>query len=139
MQESPIYSKLNLADDQVGSLGWKNIFPHGHWNLDSHMLPTSNMDPIIDKVLSQKDVNRINNCVLETLKRIGASLEVEDDDSNNDLFCTPPNNPLKPIFIKLEAWMAIDHGRRHSCILLDYHLKICDQILYPPSRLHHPP
>jgi hypothetical protein len=49
-----------------------------------------------------------------------------------------PNSPSKPIFVELEAWMAIDHGRRHSCILLDYHLKICDQVLYPP-RLRHPP
>jgi hypothetical protein len=72
------------------------------------------------------------------MKHIGASLEVEDDDSNNDLFYTP-SNPSKPISIELEAQMAVDHGRRCSCILLNYNLKISKQILYPPSRLHCPP
>jgi hypothetical protein len=77
------------------------------------------MDTIIGRVLFQKEVNRSNNCVWETMKRISASLETKDDDSNNDLFYTPPNSPLKPISTKLEAWMAIDCGRRHSCILLE--------------------
>jgi hypothetical protein len=42
---------------------------------------------------------------------------------------------LQAYLVELEARMVIDHGRRCSCILLDYHLKICDQVLYPPSRL----
>jgi hypothetical protein len=73
------------------------------------------------------------------MKCIGALLEAEDDDSDNDLFYTPCSNPSKPISTELEAQMAIDHGRRCSCILLYYHLKICDPVLYPPSRLHCPP
>jgi hypothetical protein len=63
-------------------------------------------------------------------------LEIEDDDFNNYI---PFNNPSKPISTQLEAQMVIDHGRKHSCILLNYHLKICDQVLYLPSRLHCPP
>ncbi len=72
------------------------------------------------------------------MKHISTSLEVEDNDFDNDLFYIPPSRPSKPISTKLEAWMVVNCGRRRSCILLDYHLKICDQVLYPPSRLHHP-
>jgi hypothetical protein len=97
------------------------------------------MDPITSKVLSQREVNCISNYAWETIKHIGASLKVEDDAFNNDLFYIPSSSPLKPISTKFKAWMAIDHGRRHSCILLNYHLKVCDQVLYPPFRLHYPP
>jgi hypothetical protein len=41
------------------------IFPRGHCNLDSHLLPSLAMDPITSRALSQRQVNHINNCVLE--------------------------------------------------------------------------
>jgi len=97
------------------------------------------MDLITCKVLSQKKVNYISICVWETIKCIGASLEAKDDDFDNNLFYIPPSNPSKPISTKLEAQMVVDCGRRHSCILLDYNLKFCDQVLYPPFKLHCPP
>jgi hypothetical protein len=96
------------------------------------------MDLIIGRVLFQREVNRISNYVWETMSCIGASLKAKDDDFDNDLFYIP-SNPSKLISTKLEARMAIDHGRKCSFILLDYHLKICYQVLYPPSRLHCPP
>ncbi len=62
------------------------------------MLPTyvviDFMDLIIGQVLSQKEVDCINKSVWKTVTCIGSSLEVEDDDSNNDIFYTPPNSPF---------------------------------------------
>jgi hypothetical protein len=49
-------------------------------------------------VFSQRKVDRIRKNVWETIKCIGSSLEAEDDDFDNDLSYTTPNNPLKPIF-----------------------------------------
>ncbi len=67
------------------------------------------------------------------LRHIGSLLKVEDNDSKNDFFYTP-SSPLDTIFEELEAHMIINCGKRHFCILLDYHPKIIDQLLYP-----HPP
>jgi hypothetical protein len=113
-------------------------------NLELPLLPThivlDLMDPIIRRMLSQKEVDHFNKSVWETIKCIGSSLGVEDDDSNNDIFYMPPNNPLKPISVELQNCLDVDRGRRHSCILLDYHLKICDHVLYhEPSWPRHPP
>lgn len=60
------------------------------------------MDPITSRVLFQREVNCINNYVWETMSRIGASLEAEYDDFDNDLFYIP-SNPSKLISIELEA------------------------------------
>jgi hypothetical protein len=86
------------------------------------------MDPLTCKVFFQKQVNRINRSVWETVKRIGSLLKPKDNDSKNDLFYTP-NSPLKTISEELEADMIVDCGKRHSCILLDYHLRIINQLL----------
>jgi hypothetical protein len=43
------------------------------------------MDLIIGRVFSQREVNRISNCVWETLKCISVSLEAEDNDFDNDV------------------------------------------------------
>jgi hypothetical protein len=123
----------------VGSYG-HNFFSHMNIAAWTHICSQLlDMNPITSRVLSQTEVNCISNCVWETIKRIGASLEAEDYDFNNDLFYIPSSSPSMPIFTKLKARMAIDHGRKRSCILLDYHLKVCDQVLYPPFRLHYPP
>ncbi len=76
-------------------------------------------------------MNCINDRIWEIVKCIGDSLEDEDNDFDSDIFYTPPSSPFKPIFVKLEERLVVDHCRRHSCILLDKHLQICDQILYP--------
>lgn len=113
-------------------------------NLELPLLPThvvlDLMDPIIGRMLSQKEVDCFNKSVREAIKCIGSSLGVEDDDSNNDIFYTPLSNPLEPIFVELQNCLDVDRGRRHSCILLDYHLKICDHVLYhEPSWPRCPP
>jgi hypothetical protein len=84
-------------------------------------------------VLFQREVNCTNNYVWETMKCIGASLEVKDDDSDNDLLYIPLAIPPN-LFFRIRS----SYGRRCSCILMDYHLKICYQVLYPPSRLFCP-
>jgi hypothetical protein len=85
-------------------------------------------------------VDYINNHVWETIKCIGDSLEVDDDDFKNDFFYSPPSSPLKPIFAELEECLVVDYGKRRSCILLDKNLQICDQVLYPqPSWPRRPP
>jgi hypothetical protein len=61
------------------------------------------MDPITGMMFSQREVNHISNYVWETMKRIGASLEAKDDDSDNDLLYTPLGSPFEPISTKLEA------------------------------------
>jgi uncharacterized RmlC-like cupin family protein len=71
-------------------------------------------------------VDHISNRIWEIVKWIGDSLEVEDDESNNDLFYTPPSSPSKPINVELEEHLIVDHARRHSCIMFENHLKICD-------------
>jgi hypothetical protein len=43
------------------------------------------------------------------------------------------NSPSKAISTKLQNHLDIDHGKKHSFILLDYHLKICHQIFYPKA------
>jgi len=83
------------------------------------------MDPIIGQVFSLREVDYINKSVWEIVKRIGFLLKAKNDDSNNDIFYTPPSSPSEPISVKLENHLDVDHGKRHSCILLDYHLKIC--------------
>jgi hypothetical protein len=93
------------------------------------------MDLIIGQVLSQREVDCINKSVWEIVKCIGSSLEAEDDDSNNDFFYMPPRSPSKLISTKLENCLDVDHGRRCSCILSDYHLKICHQVLYHETIL----
>ncbi len=70
-------------------------------------------------------MDHINNRIWETIKWIGDSLEAEDDESDNDLFYTP-SSPFKPINVELEKHLIIDHAKRHSCILLKNHLKICN-------------
>jgi hypothetical protein len=98
------------------------------------------MDPIIGQVVSQIKVDRISKSVWEIVKHIGSLLEAEDDDSDNDFFYMLPNNPSKSISTKLQNCLDVDHGRRHSCIILDYHLKICDQVYipnHPRCVVHH--
>jgi hypothetical protein len=97
------------------------------------------MDPITSKVLFQIEVNCISNCVWETVKCIGPSLEAEDDDSDNDLFYIPPSNLSKPISTKLEAQMVVDHGRRHSCItiqrfVIKFYILLLGYIVHLKSR-----
>ncbi len=69
---------------------------------------------------------------------IEPSLELEDNVFDNDTFYTPPSNMTKAIFIEIENHMNINYGRRHSCIMLDYHLKIVDQVLYLGPSWHAP-
>lgn len=71
-------------------------------------------------------MDRVNKNVWENMKCIGSSLELEDNVFDNDMFYTPPSNMSKAISIKIENHMNINCGRRHSCIMLDYHLKIVD-------------
>jgi uncharacterized RmlC-like cupin family protein len=71
-------------------------------------------------------VDHISNRIWETIKWIGDSLEVKDNESNNDLFYTPPSSPSKPIFVELEERMIVDHAKRCSLILLENYLKIFD-------------
>jgi len=66
-----------------------------------------------------------------TFRKLSSALETEDDDSDNDIFYTPPSSPFEPIFVELEECLVIDRCKRHSCILLDEYLQICDQVLYP--------
>jgi len=107
--------------------------------LELHLLLThvviNFMDPIIGQVLYQREVDCINKSVWEIVKRIGFSLQVEDDDSYNDFFYMSPRSPSKLISIKLENCLDVDCGRSCSCILLDYHLKICHQVLYHETIL----
>jgi hypothetical protein len=139
LQKNPICFKLNLVDD-CRFLGTQIFFPHMNIVTWTHIcFQLLDMDPITSRVLSQIEVNCNSNCVWETITCIGASLEAKDDDFNNDLFYIPSSSPSKCISAKLKAQMGINHGRRRSCILLDYHLKIHDQVLYPPFRLHYPP
>jgi hypothetical protein len=70
------------------------------------------MDLITSRALSQREVNHINNCVWETMKHIGVSLETKNNDFDNKTFYTPPSYPLEPIHAKLEARMVVDHGKR---------------------------
>lgn len=79
----------------------------------------------------QREVDRICKSVWKTIKCIGSLLEVENDDFDNDFFYTPPSSLSEPIFTKLQNCLDVDYGRRHSHILLNYHLKICNQVLYP--------
>jgi plasmid maintenance system killer protein len=65
------------------------------------------MDLITQQVFSQGKVDCINKSAWEIIKRISSSLEVIDDDSNNDLFYTPPSNPLELIFIELENCLSV--------------------------------
>jgi hypothetical protein len=98
------------------------------------------MDHITSSHIFQKEVDRTNDHVWEIVKRMGDSLEVEDDDFENDLFYTPPSSPFEAIFVELEEHLVVDCGKRHSCILLDKHLQIYDQVLYPqPGWPHRPP
>ncbi len=80
-------------------------------NLEPHLLPThiviDFMDLITQQVFSQGKVDCINKSAWEIIKRISSSLEVIDDDSNNDLFYTPPSNPLELIFIELENCLSV--------------------------------
>jgi hypothetical protein len=64
------------------------------------------------------------------MKCIGSLLKLEDNDFDNDTFYTPPSNMSKAISIEIEIFIKINYGRRHSCIILDYQLKIIDQVLY---------
>jgi hypothetical protein len=89
------------------------------------------MDHITSRHLFQKEVDSTNDCVWKIVKHMGDLLEVEDDDFENDLFYTPPSSPSKPIFVELEEHLVVNRGKRRSCILLDKHLQICDQVLYP--------
>jgi len=108
---------------------------NGHCNLESPLLPThvvlNFMDPIIGWMFFQREVDRISKSVWKTIKCIGSLLEAENDDFDNDFFYMPPNSLLELIFTKLQNCLDVDCGRRHSHILLDYHLKICNQVLYP--------
>ncbi len=70
-------------------------------------------------------MDHISNRIWESVKWIGDSLKVEDDEFDNDLFYTP-SSPFKPIFVELEEHLIVDHAKRCSCILLENHLKICD-------------
>jgi hypothetical protein len=83
-------------------------------------------------------VDRVNKSVWENMKCIGPSLELEDNVFDNDTFYMSPSNMTKAISIEIENHMNIHCGRRHSCIMLDYHLKIIDQVLYLGSSWHAP-
>jgi len=43
------------------------------------------------------------------MNHIGVSLEAKDDDFDNNMLYTPPNYPLEPIYVELEAHMVVDH------------------------------
>jgi hypothetical protein len=88
------------------------------------------MDLITNRHLFQKEVDHISNHIWEIVKCIGDSLEVEDDDFENDIFYTPPNSPFEPIFAQLEEHLVVNRGRRRSCIFWDKHMQICYQVLY---------
>jgi hypothetical protein len=109
-------------------------------HLDATLKHFSYMDPITCRHLSQKEVDYISDRIWENVKHISHSLEAKDDDFDNDLFYTPPNSPFKPISIELEKCLVVDRCKRHSSILLDKHLQICDQVLYPQlGWSRHPP
>jgi hypothetical protein len=58
-----------------------------------------------------------------------ASLETKDN-SHNDIFYTPSTSLSKHTLIKLEKRMKIDYSRRWACIMVDYHMKTFDQLVY---------
>jgi predicted nucleic-acid-binding Zn-ribbon protein len=74
-------------------------------------------------------VDHINKIVWENMKCIGSLLKLENNDFENYTLYTPPSNMSKAISIETENHININCGRRHSCIMLDYHLKIIDQVL----------
>lgn len=75
-------------------------------------------------------MDRVNKNVWENMTCIGSSLELEDNVFDNDTLYTPPSNMSNAISIEIENHMNINCGRRHSCIMLNYHLKIIDEVLY---------
>jgi hypothetical protein len=52
------------------------------------------------------------------MKHIRVSLEAKDDDFDNNMFYTPPNHLLEPIYVELEAHMVVDHGKRLHCLII---------------------
>jgi hypothetical protein len=76
-----------------------------------------------------REVKRIETIVWAIVKHITTSLEDIKDDSDNEIFYTPPQSMSKQIFIKLEDCMFQDHNKRRSKTLLDYHETIVKQFL----------
>jgi hypothetical protein len=59
-----------------------------------------------------REVNRIAIVVWAKVQHIAASVEDKEDDSDKEIFYTPPQSLSKKIFIKLEDHMFQDHNRR---------------------------
>jgi hypothetical protein len=74
------------------------------------------MDLIIGQVFFQRKVVHINKSVWEIVKHIGSLLEAKDDDFDNDIFYTLPSSPSKLIFVKLENFLDVNRGKRHSWV-----------------------
>ncbi len=58
------------------------------------------------------EVKRIATIVWAIEKRVAASLEDKEDDSDNEIFYTFHQSPSKKFFVKLEDRMFQYHGKR---------------------------
>jgi hypothetical protein len=81
------------------------------------------------KTISQKEFNRINKPIWETIKHILGSLEDYNDDLNLEFFYTLPKSLSQPIYATTKSRLKEDHGRRHSKKLLDFHEIIVGEVL----------
>jgi len=80
--------------------------------------------------MMQRELSHISNVVWEIVKRIAPLLEVkEKNDFDNENFCTPLENPLKPISKMTEEQMRLDVSIKRSRTLLDNHGWIVDQLM----------
>jgi hypothetical protein len=86
------------------------------------------MGKLKGKTISQREFNRINKAIWETIKHILRSLEDDNDDSNLEFFYTLPKNLSQPIYATTKSRMKEDHGRWHSKKLLDFHEIIVGQV-----------
>lgn len=118
-------------------LKWIKICSKLHHDLCIRVLV---MDLVGRKGLTQRQKDCINKNVQETIKCIAASLEVENDNFDNDLFYTPPSSLSEPISNGLEAHLHVNQARRWSCIIFNVHLNISNQLVHPENHAWcHPP
>ncbi len=93
------------------------------------------MDLPSSRGLTQRQKDHIYNSVWETIKHCIASIEVEDEDSDNNLFYMLPSSPLKPIFDELEIHLKVDQARRQSCTIFNVHSDTYNQLVHPQNVL----
>jgi hypothetical protein len=71
-----------------------------------------------------KEVNKIAIAIWATMKGIAVSLQDENDDSDKEIFYTPPQSLSEKFVVKLENRMFQNHNKKGSKTLLDYHKTI---------------